>query len=68
MGLSIVQIREAVRAEIAAQMQTTANKLSSGKARDYPEYREGVGKITGGRDAMDAVDSVFNKLINDEED
>lgn len=68
MGLSMVQVREALRAEIAAQMQNTADKMSGGRPRDYAEYRESVGRIAGGKDALDAVDEVFRRFFVDEED
>lgn len=65
MGYSMVQFRDAIRDEIAKQMQATANKIASGKAADYAEYRQSVGRVAGGKDAMDAVDDVFKRMFND---
>lgn len=64
---SMVDIRHTLRAEIAEQMQGTADKLAAGTCKDYAEYRQAVGRIAGGRDALDAVDAVFHKLVSDDE-
>lgn len=68
MGMSMVQIREALREEIAQLMRHTADKLASGRAADYAQYRQSVGRIEGGRDALDAVDKVFAKYLDDDSD
>lgn len=66
MSLSMVQIRNELRNEIALMMQATANKMASGRAVDFPDYKGMVGRVAGNREAMDAVDKVFAKYLNDE--
>lgn len=66
--MHMIQVREKLKDLIAAQMRGAADKLAGGRAADYAAYREGVGRIAGGRDALDAVDAVFHKLLDDEGD
>jgi len=65
MALSMVQIQEALREAIAQDMRRTADKLAGGRAADYAQYRQSVGRIEGGRDALDAVDRVFEKYLDE---
>ena len=68
MGFSMVQFRDKVKDRITLQMQATANRISSGQAKDFPEYRQAVGRIAGGKEALDAVDAVFNEMFGKEDD
>lgn len=60
------QLHSLLQAEIAEQMINTANKNNAGMARDYAQYRENVGRIAGGGDAIDAINRVFKKFYDDE--
>lgn len=68
MGFSMVQFRDKVKDRITLQMQATANKVASGQPKDFSEYQRQVGRIAGGREAMDALDSVFNEMFGKEDD
>lgn len=63
--MQLMQIKEAICAEIAKDMRAEADRLSSGRAADYAQYRQGVGAIRAGQNALDAVDRVFHRLVND---
>ena len=65
---SVLDIRTELRARIAQQMQQQADRLSSGQCQDFAAYKLAVGRIQGNKDALDAVDAVFNKLLDDEGD
>ena len=65
--MRILDIRDALRNEIAIQMQGISNKLSSGVAGDYSTYKQLVGRIQGLRDSLEAVDKVFKHFLEDEE-
>lgn len=63
--MMMFEVQEALRGAIAAQMHKISDGLSSGRAADYAEYKQGVGRLQGLRDGLDAVDVVFNKLMNE---
>lgn len=64
---SIVDIKVALREKIVEQMRGVSDKIASGTCKDFAEYRQAVGRIAGGRDALDAVDAVFHKLLDEDE-
>jgi hypothetical protein len=61
------QLRHILRDEIAKEMQKTAEKLTAGRPADYAEYKQGVGRLQGHRDAMDCVEAYFEKLLDNDE-
>lgn len=63
--MQLMQIKEAICAEIVKEMRSESDRLSAGRATDYAQYRQGVGAIRMGQNALDAVDRVFHKLMND---
>lgn len=67
MHISMLQLRDLLRERIAISMQNTANKLSSGRAPDYAQYRQMVGRIEGNRDALDEINKVFVEFLNEGE-
>lgn len=66
--MQLMQIKEAICAEIVKEMRSESDRLSAGRAADYAQYRQGVGAIRAGQSALDAVDRVFHKLMNDGDD
>ena len=66
--MQLMQIKEAICAEIVKEMRSESDRLSAGRAADYAQYRQGVGAIRAGQNALDAVDRVFHKLMNDNDD
>lgn len=63
-----LDIRNSIKASIAGKMVALSDKLSSGRALDYAAYRYTVGEIQGLRDALDSVDVVFKKLLDEQDD
>ncbi len=63
--MQIVQVRDAVKAEIVRKMQRVSDEVTGGRAGDFAEYRRYCGRLQGMRDAMDCVDLVFNKLFDE---
>ena len=66
--MQIMQVKELLRGAIAQQMRDVSDKLSAGRAGDFPHYRQMVGYIQGSADALRAVDAVFHKILDDEGD
>lgn len=66
--MQLMQIREALKDRIAVQMMKISGELSSGRAADFSEYKRLVGRVQGLRDGIEAIDAVFNKLLDDEGD
>lgn len=62
----LMDVRNALREDIAGQMKRISDELSSGRAADFGEYKRLVGVLQGLRKALDSVDTVFNKLLDDE--
>ncbi len=63
----LMDVRKALRDDIAAQMRKISDELSSGRAADYAEYKRLVGIIQGLKRALDAVDDRFNRMIDEGE-
>ena len=63
----LMAVRNALRADLVAQMRKVSDELSSGRAADYAEYKRLVGIIQGLKKALDAVDDQFNKLTDEGE-
>lgn len=68
MSVSMVQFKEAIKDRIAKDMQNTANKIAAGQAPDYAAYKQLVGRVAGGKDALDAVDEVFKDFYGKEDE
>ena len=66
--MQLMQLRNTIKEEIAKEMQSLSSRLSSGRAADYAEYRQQVGRIQGLADAIGATDRVFKKFLNDGEE
>ena len=66
--MQLMQLRNTIKEEIAKEMQSLSSRLSSGRAADYAEYRQQVGRIQGLADAADATDRAFKKFLNDGEE
>jgi hypothetical protein len=65
--MQLTQIRAVLREAIAKEMASISSRLSAGRAADYAEYRQQVGRIQGLADAIEATDKVFEKFFNDDE-
>ena len=65
--MRLMQVRDSVKCELAEKMRQRSDALSAGRATDFADYKQTVGRIQGLRDAMDVVDAVFNRLNDSEE-
>ena len=65
--MQVLQIRDAIKASLADKMRQRADALSAGRAVDFADYKQSVGRIQGLRDALDSVDAVFNKFLDSED-
>ncbi len=63
--MQIMELRDRARTEIAREMHKVADRVTSGSAKDYAEYRQMVGRIQGMRDGLAVIDGVFNKLLDE---
>jgi hypothetical protein len=61
----MVQIREALRDDIVAEMRKVSDALSSGRAADFADYKRMVGTVQGLSKALEQIDARFNKLFDD---
>jgi hypothetical protein len=66
--MQLMQLRNTIKEEIAKEMTAISSRLSAGRAADYAEYRQQVGRIQGLADAIGATDKVCKKFLNDEEE
>lgn len=64
--MQMMQIHTLAREEIAKEMQAISARLSAGRAADFAEYKQQVGRIQGCGDALEALDRVFQRFYNDE--
>lgn len=65
--MQLLQVRDAIKASIVDKMRQRADALSAGRATDFADYKQGVGRIQGLKDAFECVDGVFNKLLDAED-
>ncbi len=65
--MQLMQIHTLAREEIAKEMKSISARLSAGRAADYAEYRQQVGRLQGCSDALDALDRVFDSFYNEGE-
>ena len=63
--MQMMDIRDRLRKNLALAMKAHADNLSAGRATDFSQYRYVVGNIKGLRDAIDVVDQVFEKLVDE---
>ena len=63
-----LQIRDKIKAGIVGKMKNLSDKMSAGRAVDYAGYRQMVGHMQGLNDALESVDEVFKKLLDEQDD
>ena len=61
----MIGIRNKLRDKIAEQMKRTSDALSAGRFSSLEEAKQYVGRLQGHRDALEAVDAVFNRLFDE---
>lgn len=66
--MQIVDIHNSITCRISEQMVRVSDELSSGRAADHAEYKRMVGMLQGMRKALDSVDMVFNKMLDEHDD
>jgi hypothetical protein len=49
-------------------MKNLSDKMSAGRAVDYAGYRQLVGHMQGLNDALESVDEVFKRLLDERDD
>lgn len=65
--MQMLDIRDRLSHNLAAAMRVHADNLSAGRPSDYAQYQKVVGVIKGLHDAIDIVDQVFHKLLDEPE-
>jgi hypothetical protein len=63
-----LQVRDKIKAGIIGKMKSLSDKMSAGRAVDYAGYRQMVGHMQGLNDALESVDEVFKKLLDEQDD
>jgi len=63
--MQMMDIRDRLCKNLAVAMKVHADNLSAGRAGDFSQYQRTVGNIKGLRDAIDVIDQVFNKLLDE---
>jgi len=66
--MQMMDIRDRLRKNLALAMKAHADNLSAGRAADFSQYQRVVGNIKGLRDAIDVVDQVFEKLVDEDDE
>lgn len=66
--MQLLSVRDAIKSQLVEKMRQRSDALSSGRAADFADYKQTVGRIQGLRDAFDAVDDVFNRLLDEQSD
>lgn len=66
--MQLLSVRDAIKSQLVEKMRQRSDALSSGRASDFADYKQNVGRIQGLRDAFDAVDEVFNRLLDEQSD
>lgn len=62
------QLRINLRDAINEETVKLANKVASGRCATFDEYKQAVGRMQGHSDAIEALEQVFAKLLNEDED
>lgn len=63
--MQMMDIRARLRKDLAIAMRTQADYLSAGRATDFATYQKYVGCIRGLQTAIDVIDQVFSKIIDE---
>lgn len=66
--MQIMDIRDRLRRGISERMGKISDDTVRGSAGDFAEYRRLCGRHQGLRDALEVVDAVFKKLIDDQDE
>ena len=66
--MHLLSVRDQIKHKIVGEMQSLADRMTSGSAHDYAAYRQLCGRMQGLKDGLECVDAVFNKLLNEGED
>lgn len=61
----LIQVRDRLKESIVAKMRRVSDEVTAGRASDYADYRRYCGRLQGMKDALDAIDAAFNKLIDE---
>lgn len=66
--MQMMDIRDRLRKNLALAMKAHADNLSAGRPSTFEQYQRIVGNIKGLRDAIDVVDQVFEKILDEGDD
>ena len=65
--MRVDQLQIVLRDEIGKEMRKLADRMAAGRAVDFAEYRQQVGRVQGLGDALEKIDGVFQKMYDDDE-
>ena len=66
--MQLFKLRDMLREEFAKEMVSISDRLTSGRAADFAEYKQQVGRIQGLRDGIDTLNAVFKKMLNEQDE
>jgi hypothetical protein len=61
-------LRDSIVRKLEAEGLKLSARIAGGSAGDFAEYKNMTGRIKGLSDAIDVVNEVFNKLLDEEND
>ena len=65
--MKILDIRNKLRQLITIEQRKIADRLASGSAADFADYKRSTGRIAGLQDGLNIVEEVFMKLTDEGE-